>query len=254
MLEDYFVYNDKNIVIKASEKDFITIFGSGDKTILDNLAFINDNNYITLNYKAITKKNINDLISKMGYSYISFIDSFTSETVMDELAFNLESQAKSKKEMKTTIKEFASIFNFEGELEKSPILLDDSSKAKLSILRNLISKPKVLIIDNLLSLLDKDDYLVVTNYLKEYVSLGNIIINFTSEIEESLLGNKVMVINDDKVLIEGNTISVLNEEKIMKRLNISLPFIILLNRYLKDYELIDRYYLTLESLGGALWK
>ena len=48
--------------------------------------------------------------------------------------------------------------------------------------------------------------------------------------------------------------NLLNEEKIMKRLGINLPFIVLLNKYLIDYNLIDNYILDYTSLGGALWK
>ena len=57
-----------------------------------------------------------------------------------------------------------------------------------------------------------------------------------------------------KIVMSGKTMSVLNEEKIMKRLDINLPFIVLLNKYLIDYNLIDNYILDYTSLGGALWK
>jgi len=47
--------------------------------------------------------------------------------------------------------------------------------------------------------------------------------------------------------------SVLNEEKLMKRLGYSLPFVIQLNKYLKDYELIRDYNLSYESLVKSIW-
>lgn len=40
----------------------------------------------------------------------------------------------------------------------------------------------------------------------------------------------------------------------MKRLGISLPFIVMLNKYLIDYDLINTYYLDYNLLGGKLWK
>ena len=43
-------------------------------------------------------------------------------------------------------------------------------------------------------------------------------------------------------------------EKLLKRLGISLPFIIDLNKYFMDYGLIKKYYLTNEKLVNALWK
>ena len=52
----------------------------------------------------------------------------------------------------------------------------------------------------------------------------------------------------------GKTLSVLNEEKILRRLGLGLPFIVELNKYLMDYKLIDKYYLTNKKLVGAIWK
>ena len=40
----------------------------------------------------------------------------------------------------------------------------------------------------------------------------------------------------------------------MKRLGFSLPFIVQLNKYMKDYELIKNYTLSYEGLVGKIWK
>ena len=94
----------------------------------------------------------------------------------------------------------------------------------------------------------------IKELINDNVNNENIILNFTNNVEESLLGNFVYVSDDKKIVMSGKTMSVLNEEKIMKRLGINLPFIVLLNKYLIDYNLIDNYILDYTSLGGALWK
>ena len=139
-------------------------------------------------------------------------------------------------------------------LNVSPYSLSNSKKALLLIGCSLISEPKMIVIDNLLEVLDKSDYEIACKVLKEYVNNENIVLNFTNNVEESLLGNFVYVSDDKKIVMSGKTMSVLNEEKIMKRLGINLPFIVLLNKYLIDYNLIDNYILDYTSLGGALWK
>ena len=72
--------------------------------------------------------------------------------------------------------------------------------------------------------------------------------------EETLYGDKIIIINDKMTVCEGKTLSVLNEEKLLKRLGLGLPFIVELNKYFMDYGMIDKYYLTNEKLVGALWK
>ena len=156
--------------------------------------------------------------------------------------------------MASRIDELCKDFRLTKLLEESPKSISLSSKVKLSIARSLITKPKILVLDNILSSLDEKDLKLVTNNLQKYVYDGGIILNFTTEIEETLLGSKIIITNEDKIVISGYTLSVLNEEKIMKRLGYSLPFIILLNKYLKDYELINYYVFTYERLVSEIWK
>lgn len=243
---------NEEMTFNSKENNWITFLGEKNKEIYDNLTFKNENDFITINSTKITKKNIDKLIKHLGVASYDMLDIFLGETISDELAYNLESLKTNKKEMQKRVEEISYSFNL-TELDKSPVFLSISEKVKLSIARVLISNPKVLVLNNLLSLLDKNDLKLVIKNLKNYIKNGGIIFNFTSEIEETLLGSEVVVTDSTKVIISGKTISVLNEEKLMKRLGYNLPFIILLNKYLKDYELINRYYLDYESLVNAIW-
>ena len=118
---------------------------------------------------------------------------------------------------------------------------------------SLIVEPKLLVIDNLLSSLDKEDLITTLNVLNEFKRGGLIIFNFTTDIESSLFGDEIIITDKEKIIVSGKTMSVLNEEKIMKRLGLGLPFIVMLNKYLIDYNLIDKYILDYKLLGGKLW-
>ena len=253
-MRDYFIFESANVSFTAKEGDFITFIGGMNKEIVDNLLLKKKSSDITINYSKISGKTINKLIDNIGYVVIDFLDTFLSETVMDELAFNLESKAMNKKEMKEKVKEISEMFNFKSSLLTSPLLMNRSEKVKLCFARAIISNPKIIVIDNMLDLLDKEDFKIVSKILNEYVSNGNIVLNFTSNIEEALLGNTLIVSDNEKIAIKGNTLSVLNEEKLMKRLGIGLPFIVLLNKYLKDYELLDNYILSSKGVSENIWK
>ena len=58
----------------------------------------------------------------------------------------------------------------------------------------------------------------------------------------------------DQIIVEGKTLDVLKEEKLLKRLGLSLPFMVELSLLLQDYGLIDHIYLNKESLVNYLWK
>lgn len=122
---------------------------------------------------------------------------------------------------------------------------------KLNILGSLNSDKKVYVFFNVLTYLDKEFKEKLIRYLK----LANKrIINYTTDIEETLLLEYIIVIHDNLVIMEGTKEQVLNEEKILKKLGFNLPFIIELSRGLKLYGLIDKIYFNNEELVNALWK
>lgn len=253
-MQNVLEYIEGNISFKVSQKDLITFYGEKNKSIVENLMFKNSNNFVKINEEVISSKNIDKLRDNVRFVSIEYIDIFNSETIMDELSFPLENLAMDKKTMKERVESVSRRFGFKKINTSSPLLLDVSTKVMLQIASALITEPKVLVLDNVLSLLDKDDRQIVFEVINNYINDGGALLNFTSNIEESLLGNKMIITGNDKILIEGETLSVLNEERIMKRLGFSLPFIVMLSKYLKDYELIDKYYFDYKSLGGALWK
>lgn len=252
---DYFIYNESdNLNFKSKSGNYITFYGDLNDYLIKNLMLINDNSYITLNYTKASKKNITKYYKLVRLSSNSLINTFHAESVINELAFPLESLGTKVEDMTSSIKDITNKFKFDMFLDKSPLSLNISKRVVLNIMCSLIVKPKLLIIDNLLSLLDKDDLELVLNNLNEYKKEGMLIFNFDTDIENSIFGEEIIITNKDKIIISGKTLSVLNEEKIMKRLGIGLPFIVLLNKYLKDYNLIDNYILDYKTLGGVLWK
>lgn len=254
MFSDFLSYRESDdIYFSVKRGDFVTFLGKLNTHIYNNVIYKNSNNFMMVNYNKISSKNyVDKLYGLIKVASYDFIDSFETETVFTELGYNLESLGMKVNDIKDKVSKLSSILKL--PLNVSPYSLSNSKKALLLIGCSLISEPKMIVIDNLLEVLDKSDYEIACKVLKEYVNNENIILNFTNNVEESLLGNFVYVSDDKKIVMSGKTMSVLNEEKIMKRLGINLPFIVLLNKYLIDYNLIDNYILDYTSLGGALWK
>lgn len=247
-------YENENINFNLEENNFYTFIGDLNSHIIKNLLFKEENDFITLNNKKVTKSNLNNYRKEISFSLYEYVNIFTSETVKDELAYPLENLAMKNKQMEERINSIANKLRLDLVLEESPNNICMSEKALLNLSSSIITNPKIIIINNIFELLDKKDKEYVIKYLKEYVKNGGIVVNFTNNIEESLYGTKLIVSNDEKIVISGKTISVLNEERIMKRLGYNLPFIVQLNKYMKDYELIKNYILDYEGLVDKIWK
>lgn len=213
-----FNYCDIDLTFKKNE--IITFLGNSNSFIMH---YFFKNKYNTISYNDILKMKKNSI-------------------VIDEI----NKYCKSKKK----IDELLNIFELDGVSLSMLKNISLSEKIKLLILVNIIDNDSIVIY-NLLSLLDYNDYKLIIKYLKN----SNItVINITNNIEEAIFGDEIVIVNDNKLICYGKTLGVLNEEKTLKRLGLGLPFIIELNKYLMDYDLIDNYYLSNKKLVGALWK
>ena len=204
--------------------------------------------------KEFNQENKDEIRSRMCVVLYKHLNIFNGETVRDEIAFGLESLAMKKDDMTNLIESESRLFKVTSILDRDPNSLGLSDKVKIKILSALIIKPKVIVIDNLLSELDYNDKMLVLDILDEFRNNGGIVINVTNDMEETLFSDRIIILYNKKLVCDGKTLSVLNEEKLLKRLGLGLPFIVELNKYLMDYGMIDKYYLTDKKLVGALWK
>lgn len=255
-MEDvYFKYKfGDDISFELKEGEFVSIIGDNNDLIIHTLLHGNKKATIEVGDASFSPKILDTIRRRMSFVLYKHLNVFVGETVEDEIAFGLESLAMKKNEIRELIDTESRHFKLQELLIRDPNSLGSSDKVKMKILSALIVKPKIIVIDNILCELDAEDKILVFDILKEYSKNGGIVINFTNDMEETMYGDKIIVIYEKKIVCEGKTLSVLNEEKILKRLGLGLPFIVELNRYLMDYGLINKYYLTDEELVGALWK
>lgn len=122
---------------------------------------------------------------------------------------------------------------------------------KINILKSLSSNKDIIVFYDILNYIDNKTKNEIIKELKEN---NKQIINYTTEIEESLLLDYLIVVHNNEVIMEGNTKEVLKEEKIIKKLGFKLPLIIELSNGLKYYDVISKTYYSIESLVEDLWK
>lgn len=110
-------------------------------------------------------------------------------------------------------------------------------------------KEKILFFNSLHFIKDENKKILI-NYLKKNKKSFIII---TNNIEEVLLTKYLIVIDEEKILIEGQTLAVLKEDKLLKRLGFDLPFTVSLSLLLKDYDMLDTICVTNQELVDKIW-
>ena len=141
------------------------------------------------------------------------------------------------------------LFHEEKLIHKKDLTKID--ELKLKILASLNTNKTVFVFFDVLTYLDKDFKERLIRYLKKKKKR---IINYTTDIEETLLLDYLVVLHENKIIMEGKKELVLQEEKILKKLGFNLPFIVELSNGLKYYGVIDKVYFNNEELVNVLWK
>ncbi len=121
----------------------------------------------------------------------------------------------------------------------------------INVLYSLTSNKKVIVFYDILEFIDSNIKKLVIKKLKEQ---DKKIINYTTEIEETIMLDYLILVHENKVIMEGKTEEVLLEEKIIKKLGFSLPCVVALSNGLKYYNVVNKTYFNKESLVDDLWK
>lgn len=146
---------------------------------------------------------------------------------------------------------FIPYFKLENLLNKNLSSLDLSNIIYLKIVTRIINNHSIIIFDDALSYLNEEQKRKIISYLNKN---NMTYVNITSNVEDVLFNNYLIVLTNSGVAIEGGTISVLSEEKILKRLGFNLPFVFDLSLQLKSYGIINKTYLSIDGLVNDLWK
>lgn len=204
-----------------------------------NFTLYNDITSIIFNEESIKNK----IISEIDTKDFIFINSKTISERVRVSDFLKANNFDMRLLIKFRINELIS-----SDLSTLPI--EDQIYLKIVVIINN-NDEKDYIFDDVLSYLSEDRKKIIfktifDKNLKYY--------NFTSDIEEVIYSNYLIVLSKDGVAIEGSVKSVLAEEKLLKRLGFSLPVIYDLSLQLKSYGLIDKPYVDVRKLVNDLWK
>lgn len=77
-------------------------------------------------------------------------------------------------------------------------------------------------------------------------------VNVTSNIEDALFGDYIIVYDEDMKVLEGNKEVVLKNEKLLKKLGFGVPFVVDLSIQLMYYDILDKVYFDVDNLLEAL--
>ena len=249
----------KDLSISIPENSFITISGnntSGKTTLIKLInGLLPNNNTITIGLSYLNDKRIYDHSKDIGSVYGDNLNCFLFEDVYKEMAFPLENLSIEPNKIEERILEIAKFFDISNLLDKKTMDLTKNEKQQLLIAISLLHEPKILLLDNPFSMMDRITKRKFKNKILEYKKKNSLtVILATNDLEDTIDSDYLYILNNGNIVIEGKPLQVLQEDTLLNRLGLTIPFMIDLSLKLKFYNLIDNIELDMEKLVNTLWK
>lgn len=250
----------KNISLKIKPGEMVAILGhngSGKSTIAKLMMglltpktghiYLND---VDVTDESVKEKELDLLHAKMGIIFQNPDNQFVGVTVKDDIAFGLENHRVPRNEMIEKINKYAKLVDMEDYLDKNPEALSGGQKQRVAIAGVLAMETEIIIFDEATSMLDPKGTKEIIEMIKKLKNdYDKTIITITHNLEEAVFADRVIVLNEGKIVLDGTPKEVLKEKDILEQSGLSLLDSLDLMYKLEDKDLNNK-----EKLMEALWE
>lgn len=245
-----------NISLEVPENKYTTIVGhngSGKSTLSKLITglFKPTKGEVFVGDTLITKETLKLMRSLVGIIFQNPENQFIGSTVEDDIAFGLENKLLTREEMKILVEKFSKMVGVDKLLSREPHTLSGGQKQRVAIASILAMDPKVIVFDEVTSMLDPKGRSDVLGIMKEIqLKKETTLISITHDMNEAAQSDHIIVMAHGEIIAQGDPKKILNREDILKEANLKKPFIYELACQIKNVKkTFDE-----ENLLKELWK
>ena len=254
----YFRYNSTDRAVNGVDLDiekgeFVCILGhngSGKSTLAKLLVGLLEarKGSIKIDGIELKEESVDEIRKKIGIVFQNPDNQFVGITVKDDIAFGLENRKVPKREMEELIEKYSTMVRMNEFLDRNPEDLSGGEKQRVAIAGILAINPEIIIFDEATAMLDPkgvSEVMEVVNSLKSKKT----IISITHNLNEAIMADKVIVMNEGKVVLSGKPNEVFENIEILKNSKLDIL------DSMKLLEKVDNSNINLkEEVKTALWE
>lgn len=203
---------------------------------------------IKINGITLTEETIDELRHKIGIVFQNPDNQFVGVTVKDDIAFGLENRNIDSNTMKKKVLEYSKKVSMENFLENNPEQLSGGEKQRVAIAGVLAINPEIIIFDEATAMLDPKgvkEIIEIINDLKQYKT----IISITHNLNEAKYADRVIVMNQGKIVLNDTPEEVFKHVDILKLSNLDIL------DSMKLIEIVEKSNINRkEEIKEALWE
>ena len=237
--ENNFAVNNVSFEIQRGE--FVAILGhngSGKSTTakLINLILTADSGKIYVDGKDITDENLTDedvfeVRKKVGMVFQNPDNQIVATVVEEDVAFGPENLGIPSKEIRKRVDEALETVNMKEYARHAPHKLSGGQKQRVAIAGTIAMKPECIIFDESTAMLDPQGRKEVMSTIKQLNGEGMTIVLITHYMNEAVEADKVIVMKNGSVYMEGTPNQVFSQPEKLWRAGLEVP---------QSIELIDK--------------
>lgn len=230
----HFSYGDKEILKDVSldikEGEFISILGhngSGKSTFakLINGILTTKIGKITVDGLDVSNEdNLFDVRKLVGMVFQNPDNQIVSAIVEEDVAFAPENLGVEPTEIRKRVDESLKAVNMYDYRLHAPSQLSGGQKQRVAIAGIIAMRPKYIVLDEPTAMLDPSGRAEVLQTIKKLKEdFGITIILITHYMEEAVQSDRVVVIDDGKILLDGTPKDVFSYYDILKKVGLDVP-------------------------------
>lgn len=191
--------------------------------------------------------------SKAGSVFQNPDDQIVASLVENDVAFGPENLGIPNPELLERVEAALAQVGLTGFEKRETNALSGGQKQRVAIAGILAMEPQILIFDEASAMLDPRGRRGLMRVCKELHTQGMTIVMITHYMEEAAEADRVLVLREGKIVLDGTPEEVLTQDAELRKLNLDIPFATQLSRLLQDKGIDIPTFVDREPLKEALW-
>ena len=229
-----------DVSLEIAEGSFTAIIGkngSGKSTLAKNLNGLltpTEGVIYVGGYDTRDGEHIWDVRQTAGMVFQNPDNQLVSSIVEDDVAFGPENLGVDPKEIRERVDKALEAVNMGQFKKKAPHLLSGGQKQRIAIAGVIAMRPKCIIFDEPTAMLDPKGRKEIMAIIEELHQENITVVLITHFMEEAVCADRVVIMDDGRILLDGSPAEVFSHEKLLKSANLDIPPIVKLASKLRE--------------------
>ena len=224
----------KSINLSVKQGEYISVLGhngSGKSTLakLLNLILIPTSGKIYIDGKDVSDANLSDddvfeVRKKVGMVFQNPDNQIVATVVEEDVAFGAENLGLPREEIRRRVVNALNVVGMQDYARHAPHKLSGGQKQRVAIAGVIAMRPSVIIFDESTAMLDPLGRKSVMDIMEKLNrEEGITVINITHYMEEAARADRVIVINDGEMILDGVPKEVFSKVELLHRIGLESP-------------------------------